>query len=99
MGRQQSPGQEHWLLSLPGYLPGAKGLVVKGGKAFVPSENLQVRGCEVWTENGGTGRASEKKQASPDKQAPSQQCSAAAKVFTGSVPRSKEVSGWICTPG
>lgn len=40
MGRQQSSGQEHLLLSLPGSLLGAKGLVVKGGEAFVPCENL-----------------------------------------------------------
>lgn len=55
------PDQEHGLLSLPGYLPGVKGLLVEGGEAFVSSKNLQVRGCEVWTEEGGAGRASGKK--------------------------------------
>lgn len=94
MGRQQSPGQEHWLLSLPGYLLEIKDLVTKGGKAFMPSKNVQLRGCEVWTEKGGAGRASEQKhKLLQTSKLPHSSAQLLPRRFTGSAQCNKEVSG------
>lgn len=99
MGRQQSPSEEHWFLSLSGYLLGVKGLVVKGWDAFVPSKNLQVRGHEVWTEKDEAGRASEKKHKLLQiSRVPHSNAQLLPRCSHGSAPCSKEVSGWICAP-